>query len=242
MEISLADVKVVIFKERHTIDSSKEPLCTFDIEVVEIKEIDFNRFYCARLLERVLNFEKDWLKAFLEYQCKLKSTPIPWLNSLEQLLKINGELLIQFGFLKELTDLFTLIEEQRNTFTQYESNRPKLQIVDTAEEKTIGKLKPSTTANEIATPSKLPWNGPTNILADLFFQAMQVKGENGKPLLPANASTIIDFIEQSFYRLDGKPFSRSSLKTYLSPSRPEKRPPDGKGITIKKTSKNKEKE
>ena len=233
MEISLADVKVVIFKERHTVDSSQELFCTFDIDVLEINEIDFNHFYCAQLLVRILNFEKEWLKAFLEYQCKLKSNPTRWLNSLDQLLRVNGELLIQFGLLKEMTGIFILVEEQRNTLAQYQSNRPKIQLTYTTEERAIGKPKSSTTTNEIAPPSKLPWNGPTNILADLFFQAMQMNGENGKPLLPANSPTIIDFIEQHFYRTDGKPFSRSSLKTYLSPSRPEKRPQEGKGIVIK---------
>ena len=242
MEISLADVNIVIFKEKHTIDSSKESLGTFDIDSVEIEEIDFNRFYCARLLEQVLNFEKKWLKAFLEYQCKLKTTPISWLNSLDRLFRINGELLIQFGFFKEMCDLIALVEEQRNILRQYHFDRPKIQIVDTAKERTIGPPKPSASTNDHTNQSKLPWNGPTNILADLFFQAMQMNGENGKPLLPANSPAIIDFIEQHFYRVDGKTFNRSSLKTYLSPSRPEKRPQEGKGIVIKKPSKNKGKE
>lgn len=130
MKIALTDLKAVTFKEKHTSDSPQEPVFSFDIDIPEKEIIDLNRLYCARLLECVLNLDKRLIKAFLAYQCKSKLDPICWLNSLEQLIRLNVELLIQFGLLKEITDLFSLIEKQRDILRQYQFERPQIQIVD----------------------------------------------------------------------------------------------------------------
>ncbi len=239
MRISLKGLKVVVFQEKQVNHPANGLVGTFDLPSFPNYLPDLDRHYCAHLLEKVLNFEKLMMKAFLEYQCRQKVNPIRWLSDLLLLVNENASLLIDIGCAKKMTDLFELIDELQTVLERFHSRSTRVKILDNENHKNEKKEffdwsnpQPRQEYEKEYSP-KLPWNGPTNVLADMFFQASQLLNEEGETLLPAKTMEIIEFIETHFYRLDGKPFSSASLKTYLSPSRSEKRPTKSSGIRVR---------
>ena len=85
---------------------------------------------------------------------------------------------------------------------------------------------------------KIQWLESTNILTTLFHdllngQKKTRKGENNtKPFLKAKLTDIENLLISNFLDSNGKPFSRSTLKTYLNNSRPETRVAEGGRIEL----------
>jgi hypothetical protein len=72
--------------------------------------------------------------------------------------------------------------------------------------------------------NKLPFNGELKTLCDVFFKMMRNKTKVGVPMLPWTIAQAAEMICNNFCEPDGSPLSLSTVKTYLSPSRPESRP------------------
>lgn len=58
------------------------------------------------------------------------------------------------------------------------------------------------------------------------------KKANGLPYLAANASEITNFIVSNFLDKDERPISESTVRTMLSPNKPEKRPKNDNKINL----------
>lgn len=79
---------------------------------------------------------------------------------------------------------------------------------------------------------KIPIRGHLNILVDAFYQMLHEKKANGLPYIDATASEITDFIVNNFVDKDGHPISESTVRTMLSPNKPEKRPKNDNKINL----------
>ncbi len=79
---------------------------------------------------------------------------------------------------------------------------------------------------------KIPIRGHLNILVDAFYQMLHEKKANGLPYLDANATEITTFIVDNFVDKDGHPISESTVRTMLSPNKPEKRPKNDNRINL----------
>jgi hypothetical protein len=71
---------------------------------------------------------------------------------------------------------------------------------------------------------KIPIRGHINILVDAFYQMMFEKQADGLPYLDISTAKITAFIADNFVDKDGHPLSSSTIRTILSPNKPEKRP------------------
>lgn len=79
---------------------------------------------------------------------------------------------------------------------------------------------------------KIAIRGHLNILVDAFYQMLHEKKANGLPYIDATASEITDFIVNNFVDKDGHPISESTVRTMLSPNKPEKRPKNDNKINL----------
>jgi hypothetical protein len=79
---------------------------------------------------------------------------------------------------------------------------------------------------------KIAIRGHLNILVDAFFQMLHEKKANGLPYLDANATEITTFIVDNFVDKDGQPISESTVRTMLSPNKPEKRPKNDNKVNL----------
>lgn len=79
---------------------------------------------------------------------------------------------------------------------------------------------------------KIPIRGHLNILVDAFYQMLHEKKANGLPYIDATASEITTFIVDNFVDKDGHPISESTVRTMLSPNKPEKRPKNDNKINL----------
>ncbi|MBL7894823.1 MAG: hypothetical protein JNK50_05995 [Bacteroidia bacterium] len=79
---------------------------------------------------------------------------------------------------------------------------------------------------------KIAIRGHLNILVDAFYQMLHEKKTNGLPYIDATASEITDFIVNNFVDKDGHPISESTVRTMLSPNKPEKRPKNDNRIQL----------
>lgn len=79
---------------------------------------------------------------------------------------------------------------------------------------------------------KIPIRGHLNILVDAFYQMLHEKKANGLPYIDATASEITTFIVDNFVDKDGHPISESTVRTMLSPNKPEKRPKNDNRIHL----------
>jgi hypothetical protein len=78
--------------------------------------------------------------------------------------------------------------------------------------------------NMIGQGSKLPYNGNLKTLCDFYYKLMKKKAPNGKPILPWTITQATDHICNTFCEPDGSSLSPATVRTYLSPSKPESRP------------------
>lgn len=83
-------------------------------------------------------------------------------------------------------------------------------------------------------PKKLHFNGHLNILVDAFYQMKNKESITGVPYINATVQEITDWIVANFLDKDGKEISPSTVRTILSPGRPEKRPKQDNRIIVKK--------
>ncbi len=72
--------------------------------------------------------------------------------------------------------------------------------------------------------NKLPFNGNLKTLCDVYYKMMHKKNKDGVMMLQCTITQVAEMICNSFCESDGSPLSLSTVKTYLSPSRPESRP------------------
>lgn len=79
----------------------------------------------------------------------------------------------------------------------------------------------------------ITWNGKANLLVDFFYQCMHLELGKGEKLTPNTQKEIIDFLVTCFRKRNGKRLSATTLKTYLTPSRYDKRPKKGSWIDLK---------
>ncbi len=79
---------------------------------------------------------------------------------------------------------------------------------------------------------KIAIRGHLNILVDAFYQMLHEKKANGLPYIDATASEITDFIVSNFVDKDGQLISESTVRTMLSPNKPEKRPKNDNRINL----------
>ncbi len=79
---------------------------------------------------------------------------------------------------------------------------------------------------------KIPIRGHLNILVDAFYQMLHEKKANGLPYLDATSTEITNFIVEHFLDRDGQPLSESTVRTMLSPNKPEKRPKNHNKIDL----------
>ncbi len=82
---------------------------------------------------------------------------------------------------------------------------------------------------------RIQFNAQLNILVDVFYQMKNKLSVNGKPYIGVSIQEITDMIVQNFLDKDGNKISPATVRTILSPNRPEKRPKQDKGISVKGT-------
>ncbi|MBE0662305.1 MAG: hypothetical protein IH597_07545 [Bacteroidales bacterium] len=71
---------------------------------------------------------------------------------------------------------------------------------------------------------KMPFNGNLNFLCDVYYKLMMKRAPNGKLILPWSITQATEHICNSFCEADGSSLSPTTVRTYLSPSKPESRP------------------
>lgn len=69
-----------------------------------------------------------------------------------------------------------------------------------------------------------PYNGSLKLICDVYFKMMNHKTKDGAPILPWTIKDAVDHICASYCEPDGSAPSPSTVRTYLSPSKPENRP------------------
>lgn len=92
-----------------------------------------------------------------------------------------------------------------------------------------GKSKPA--AKPLEPTIRLNCN--LNIFVDVFYQMLNEKSENGKPILASSSAEITDLICNNFLDKEGNEISPASVRTILSPGKNDKRPKGTKRIKIK---------
>ena len=75
-----------------------------------------------------------------------------------------------------------------------------------------------------ANVKKIPFNGELKVLCDIYYQMMRKKTRDKEPILTQSIAQITDHICNAFCYADGSSISASTVRTYLSPSKPENRP------------------
>lgn len=80
---------------------------------------------------------------------------------------------------------------------------------------------------------KIKLHGPTNILVHAFKQMMYGLKPNGNFYIQMTNSELADFICDSFLDQHGKTLSKSTVLTYLSPTRTDKDPNNDSAVTWK---------
>jgi len=85
-----------------------------------------------------------------------------------------------------------------------------------------------------AKPMVLIWEGQLNILVDFYYQCLNYKTEENRPILNATKRAVENFIVKHHRKLDGSKFNATTIRTILTPSRNEKRPNEDKRISLEK--------
>lgn len=166
--------------------------------------------------------------------------------------KFNKNARFDFDRVKARLKQYNTIEEQLcylyEAKAEYKQNKPKLldpsetpfdekiliEIEKIEQLEQLKKRGPERAAvlNGKSTKKKIPVRGHLNILVDAFYQMLHEKKANGLPYLDANATEITTFIVDNFVDKDGHPISESTVRTMLSPNKPEKRPKNDNRINL----------
>ncbi len=166
--------------------------------------------------------------------------------------KFNKSARFDFDKVKSKLKQYTTPEEQLSYLyesqAEYLQNKPKLLdptetpfdekiTIEIEKIERLEQLKKRTAQrtaimNGKSTKEKIAIRGHLNILVDAFYQMLHEKKANGLPYIDATASEITDFIVNNFVDKDGHPISESTVRTMLSPNKPEKRPKNDNKINL----------
>ncbi|MBK9283036.1 MAG: hypothetical protein IPM51_01810 [Sphingobacteriaceae bacterium] len=166
--------------------------------------------------------------------------------------KFNKAARFDFDKVKSKLKQYATVEDQLcflyEAKADYQQNKPKLvdptdtpfdekiviEIEKIEQLEQLKKRAPERAAllNGKNTKKKIPIRGHLNILVDAFYQMLHEKKANGLPYLDANATEITTFIVDNFVDKDGQPISESTVRTILSPNKPEKRPKNDNKINL----------
>lgn len=81
---------------------------------------------------------------------------------------------------------------------------------------------------------KLKLNCNLNIFVDVLYQMQTELKEKGKPYLEATTQEIAAFVANNFIDKESHPINITTIRTILTPSKPQKRPNNDKRIQINK--------
>lgn len=96
--------------------------------------------------------------------------------------------------------------------------------IERLEKQEVMKQKIQSHKSKTMTINKLPFNGDLKILCDVYYKMMRKKTKGGVPMLTWTITQAAEHICNNYCEPDGSALSLSTVKTYLSPSRPESRP------------------
>lgn len=147
-------------------------------------------------------------------------------------------------FEEKITMLLTRKAEyfQNEPLFIHKNQKPYNELVDLEIKKLyqieeIGKRKQANEEDKgkvTAGEMKLRFNGQLNVLVDIFYQMRNNLNARGLPYLNTSIQEITDWIVRHFLDKEGKGISPSTVRTILSPNRPEKRPKQDDRLMIKK--------
>lgn len=166
--------------------------------------------------------------------------------------KFNKSARFDFDKVKARLKHYNTVEEQLSYLyeakAEYKQNKPKLLdpsetpfdekiIIEIEKIEQLEQLKkrgPERAAllNGKSNKKKIPVRGHLNILVDAFYQMLHEKKANGLPYLDATSTELTAFIVEHFIDKDGQPLSESTVRTMLSPNKPEKRPKSDNKINL----------
>lgn len=92
--------------------------------------------------------------------------------------------------------------------------------------------EPANIMNKQPLKQKIVIRGYINVLVDAFYQMLHEKKVDGLPYLDVTTPELIQFISSNFLDKDGQPLSESTVRTILTPNRPEKRPKNDNKIIL----------
>jgi hypothetical protein len=160
---------------------------------------------------------------------------------------------IKFNFVKLKSDIKEYQYEEKisclmEAQAEYLQNKPKL--IDPTETpfdekcsieidkiEKLERLKkrtpePANIINKQPLRQKIVIRGYINVLVDAFYQMLHEKKVDGLSYLDVTTPELIQFITSNFLDKDGQPLSESTVRTILTPNRPEKRPKNDNKIIL----------
>ena len=78
------------------------------------------------------------------------------------------------------------------------------------------------------------WNGPINILVDMYYQMLTIKNEKGEPLIGNTKSEVVDHLTHLYRKADGSRIRRSTVYFILEPANVHLRPSADERIDVQK--------
>jgi len=223
-------------------------LSTFENLIIE----NYNNYSCPKeicILNNLTNILRDKKKEFRNPTKLIRSDwsdfEMP-INSQSHLVRFESQI-VRF----DLSKLST-IDEKRAYLIELEADylqsgkiyipknlvpldefiKIELNRLDRIEELNINNNSQKAASNAHSNNSKGKINGNVNVLADALFQMNNKIMVDGLPYLQASIAVIANIIINNFIDKDGQPISMSTVKTYLSPGKADKRPSLDKRIKL----------
>lgn len=78
------------------------------------------------------------------------------------------------------------------------------------------------------------WDGPINILVDMYYQMLTIKTEEGQPLIGNTKIEVIEHLINCYRNADGSRLRPSTVLAILEPSNVHLRPPIDQRIDLQK--------
>ena len=142
MPIKIQAAKAVAFQEHPVLDFVLVEPGKFDVTAKDLNVpsnfVKENRFlldaYCLALLNIVCSIPQSDMTSFIDYQCSQLQVPVSWLNSLEQLIEENCELLesskVKFRIQKLIICINDKLNDLKRKKTRLKSNLVNLDLID----------------------------------------------------------------------------------------------------------------
>jgi len=214
MLLPIHKIKCVEFKEHPEKTLFDKTIRSFDIITDDLKDNSFNqKGYCIKLIFKIFSLRKRNRHYFFTYQCNHVKYPWGWLNSVFSLLNNNWRMFCKLGQQKKLIELIDLVESVRNKYPRNEENT----FSRNEEKDDEGYL-------DIDRLPYIIWNGPINILVDIYYQMLTIKTEKGEPLISNTKSEVVNHLIYCYRKADGSLLKRSNILAILEPSAVDKRP------------------